>query len=122
MTSVLSVSLCLQAAKCDRICKFLPASVCMLQLLHSAKTGFEITHMFVPEAEHWLYMFGQCSASALRSASVVLQFSTKLYFPPFFYFQQIHYGLQIFHSNVDCASHKQTACRLTYATSLQVPP
>ncbi|KAL0041797.1 hypothetical protein WJX79_005081 [Trebouxia sp. C0005] len=26
-----------KAAKCDRICKFLPASVCMLQLLHSSQ-------------------------------------------------------------------------------------
>jgi len=33
VTSVLSVSLCLQAAKCDRTCRFLPASVRLPQLL-----------------------------------------------------------------------------------------
>ncbi len=56
-TSVLSVSLCLQAAKCDRICRSLPASAHLPQLFVPSKTSFETTHMLVPLSVYVQPMF-----------------------------------------------------------------
>ena len=74
VTSVLTVSLCLQAVKCDRICKILPASARLPQLLRSSLDQF-------PNYPHVCALFSVCIWPKFSfGSSVVFWFPTLFLF------------------------------------------